>query len=126
MMHHSKCTYRYTKGRSAGLKLVLIKAEMHCQHEQKKLTSKQKQVGDLARSKNAEKPLLHDIRNKKTGCPSKLTIVKVLTKSDKRASKQSPFLITHPTVLKFHLSITILWIQLMYCLLDQFLQKPRN
>ena len=101
MMDHSKCTYRYTKGRSAGLKRVLFKAEMHCQHQQKMLTSKQKQLGALARCKNAKKSLMHDVRNKKTGCPSKLTLtVKVPTKSDKRAAKRLPFLLTHLTILK--------------------------
>ena len=44
---------------------------------------------------------MHDVRNKKTGCPSKLTLtVKVPTKCDKRAAKRLPFLITHPTVLR--------------------------
>ena len=54
LMNHSKCTYRHTKGRSPGLKRVLFKAEMHCQHQQKKLTSKQKWVGALARCKMLE------------------------------------------------------------------------
>ena len=80
---------------------MLFKAEMHCQHQQKKPTSKQKQVGALARCKNARKSLVHDVRTKKTGCPSKLTLtVKVPTKCDKRAAKRLPFLITHPTVLR--------------------------
>ena len=65
-MNHSKCTCRYTKGRRPGLKRVLFKAEMHCQHQKKKLISKQKWVGALARCQNARKSLVHNVRNKKT------------------------------------------------------------
>ena len=54
LMNHSKCTYRYTKGRSPGLKRVLFKAEMHCQHQQKKLTSKQNRLELLQGAKMLE------------------------------------------------------------------------
>lgn len=40
-MQHSKCTYRHTRGRNPGLKRVLFKVEMHCQHQKKALTPKQ-------------------------------------------------------------------------------------
>ena len=41
MMQHSKCTYRHTKGRTPGLKRVVYKAEMHCQHQRKALMVEQ-------------------------------------------------------------------------------------
>ena len=74
MMQHSKCTYRHSKGRAPGLKRVLYKAEMHCQHQRIKLTPKQQQKASVAKSKSSKKVLTHEIRMKKTDCPSKLTI----------------------------------------------------
>ena len=101
MMQHSKCTYRHSKGRAPGLKRVLYKAEMHCQHQQKKLTPKQQQKASAAKSKNSKKVLTHEIRMKKTGCPSKLTMtVLVPTKKDRLASDKMSYLLTHPAVLK--------------------------
>ena len=70
MMDYSKCTYHHTKGRAAGLKRVMFKAEMHYQHFKKSLTPKQQSQSALARCKNARKALMHDVRNKKTECPS--------------------------------------------------------
>lgn len=55
MMDHSHCTYRLTKGRSAGTKRVLHKAEMHCQHQAKALTPKQMKKAALARPKSSKK-----------------------------------------------------------------------
>ena len=49
MMKHSKCT----RGRAPGLKQVLYKAEMHCQHKEKSLTLKQKQKAAGMISKQA-------------------------------------------------------------------------
>jgi len=100
MMHHSKCTYQHSKGRAPGLKRVLFKVEMHCQHYKKKLTSNQQSKSALARCKNARKSLMHDVRNKKTECPSKLKLtVNVPTKRDKFSAYRSPFLVIHLTVL---------------------------
>ena len=76
MMDHSKCTYRHTKGRAPGLKRVMFKAEMHCQHFKKSLIPRQQSQSAFARCKNARKALMHDVRNKKTECPS---IVKLTT-----------------------------------------------
>ena len=101
MMQHSKCTYRHTRGRTPGLKRVVYKAEMHCQHQRKALSSMQQQKALGAKSKNPKKVLTHDIRMKKTDCPSRLTItVLVPTKKDQRASEKKPYLVTHPTVLR--------------------------
>jgi hypothetical protein len=101
MMQHSKCTYRHSKGRAPGLKRVLYKAEMHCQHQRKKLTPKQQQKASVAKSKNSKKVLTHEIRMKKTDCPSNLTMtVLVPTKKDRLASDKTSYLLTHPTVLK--------------------------
>ena len=74
MMQHSKCTYRHSRGRAHGLKRVLYKAKMHCQHKRKQLTPKQQQKTSIAKSKNSKKVLTHEIRMKKTDCPSKVTI----------------------------------------------------
>jgi len=49
MTKHSKCT----RGRASGLKQVLYKAEMHCQHKEKSLTLKQKQKAAGMESKQA-------------------------------------------------------------------------
>ena len=57
MMKHSKCTYRHTRGRAPGLKRVLYKVEMHCQHKEKSLTLKQKQKAAEMKSKQSKKPL---------------------------------------------------------------------
>ena len=64
MMDHSHCTYRHTKGQSAGMKRVLHKAEMHCQHQAKTLTPKQMKKAALARPKSSKKILLHNVREK--------------------------------------------------------------
>ena len=97
MMDHSKCTYRHTKGRTPGLKRVMFKAEMHSQHFKKSLTPKQQSQSALARCKNSRKALMHDVRNKKTECPSTLKLtVNIPTKRDKFSANRS---VTHPTVL---------------------------
>ena len=98
MMTHSQCTYRHTRGRKPGLKRVLYKAEMHCQHQKKKLTLKQQQNSAEAKSKNSRKVLMHDNRQKKTSCPSKMSvIVKVPTKKDCRSES---YFVSHPTVVQ--------------------------
>ena len=101
MMKQSMCTYRHSKGRSPGLKRVLYKVEMHCQHQKKDLTVQQKEVAANARAKNGKKILMHDVRKKKTGCPSTLKLtVMVPTKKDQLKSLSSPYFVSHPTVLK--------------------------
>ena len=83
MMKHSKCTYRHSKGRSPGLKRVLYKVEMHCQHQKKKLSPRQREQATAAKAKNGEKSLMHELRRKKTGCPSTLKLtVTVPTKNN--------------------------------------------
>ena len=64
IMQHSKCTYRHTRGRAAGLKRVLHKVDMHCQHQKKQMTPKQQQIAALAHAKPIRKSLLHNRRNK--------------------------------------------------------------
>ena len=70
LMKQSMCTYRHSKGRSPGLERVLYKVEMHCQHQKKQLTARQKQHAAYARANNGRKALMHDVRKKKTRCPS--------------------------------------------------------
>ena len=101
LMKQSMCTYRHSKGRSPGLKRVLYKVEMHCQHQKKQLTARQKQHAAYARANNGRKALMHDVRKKKTGCPSTLKLtVMVPTKKGRLASTRSPYLVSHRTVLK--------------------------
>ena len=100
LMSHSKCTYRQSKGRSPGLKRVLYKVEMHCQHA-KKLTPKQAaEAANLAKGKNAKTSLMHNVRQKKTGCPSslKLTVTRPTKKNQHGSSQQNLNCVSHPTV----------------------------
>ena len=101
MIQHSKCTYRHTRGRTPGLKRVVYKAEMHCQHQRKKPTPKQLQKSAAAKSRNSRKVLTHDTRAKKTECPSKLSLtVLIPTKRDQVAAERKRYLVTHPTVFR--------------------------
>lgn len=101
MMQHSKCTYRHSKGHGSGLKRVLYKVEMHCQHKRKRLTSLQLQKKASTRAKNARKVLMHDVRHKKTECPSTLKLsVLIPSKKDKFASSHLPYLVSHPCILQ--------------------------
>lgn len=73
---------------------------MHCQHKEKSLTLKQKQKAAEMKSKQSKKPLVHNIRRKKTGCPSTLKLtVTVPTKKQTYASAR-PYLVSHPTILQ--------------------------
>ncbi len=100
MMKHSNCTYRHSKGRVAGLKRVCYKVEMHCQHKKKPLTPYQKQQKAKARVKNPRKVLVHDLRQKKTECPSVLKLtVSIPTKKYQLASLDYPYLVSHPAIL---------------------------
>ena len=69
MMQHSKSTYRHTRGRAGGLKRVLYKVDMHCQHQKKQMTPKQQHKASLAYAKPIRKTFLHDIRNKNVTAP---------------------------------------------------------
>lgn len=74
---------------------------MHCQHKKKMLSMKQQQKSAEAKSKDSRKILTHDNRQKKTKCPSKMTVtVNNPTKVDQMRSWNKHFLLTHPTVVK--------------------------
>ena len=102
MMQHSKCTYRHTRGRATKLKRVLHKVDMHCQHQKKQMTPKQKQKAALAHAKPIRKSLLHNTRNKKCECPSslKLTVTVPSKHSNPQTKSFEPILSSHPTILK--------------------------
>ena len=102
MMSHSYCTYRISRtSKKPALKRVAYKIEMHCQHFKKALTNKQKEKAILAKSKKARKPFTMQIRNKKTQCPSHLTLTgQILTKKQLLAINVKPYLKTHTAVLK--------------------------
>ena len=73
---------------------------MHCQHKEKSLTLKQKQKAAEMKSKQSKKPLVQNIRRKKTGCPSTLKLtVTVPTRKQTYASAR-PYLVTHLTILQ--------------------------
>ena len=124
LMKHSKWTYRHSKGRKPGLKRVLYKVEMHCQHKRKPLTPLQLQQKANARVKSSRKVLMHDLRQKKTECPSclKFTVV-ISTKKDQHRALDHPYLLSHPTVL--HVTYT-LWSQLMHFLFAQMILKLKK
>ena len=78
-------------------KWVLYKMEMHCQHNRKTHPT-----SDRAEDQggNTKKVLMHNLRDKKTECPSGLKFtVSVPTKKD-RVSLNYPYLVSHPAVLQ--------------------------
>ena len=67
----SQCTYRKTRTYNPSLKRVLYKLDMHCHHYRKQLTAKQLR----AKSKKPKKQtMVSTLRNKKTNCPSRLSV----------------------------------------------------
>ena len=90
-MTRSKCTYRVTKSTNPAMKRVLAKYVMHCQHFRKALTPKQVQAKFRAATNRKKNPLVSGIRNKKTNCPSRLT----LTINVPPKAKTNPYLSSH-------------------------------
>ena len=101
MMKHNFCTYRISRtSKKPALKRVAYKIEMHCQHFRKALTTKQKDTAALAKSKKARKPFTRQVRDKKTQCPSHLTLTgQIPTKKQLKAIDIKPYLKTHTAVL---------------------------
>ncbi len=102
MMDTSLCTYRVTRGGHKPVgKRVLCRHEMHCQHNRKPLTPKQIQLSANAKAKQQRKPLCTRVREKKTQCPSTLTLsLQVPTKKQNRAAEEHPYLVSHKAVLR--------------------------
>ena len=104
MMESSYCTYRVSRGghKSAG-KCILCKHEMHCQHFRKPLTTIQLQRAAVAKAKKGKKPVCIQVREKKTKCPSHLTIsLQVPTKKQKLSAEKHPYLLSHRAVLNIN------------------------
>ena len=102
-MSHSKCTYRITKTTNPTLKRVVTKYTMHCQHYRKPLSAKQMEAHLQAHTTEKKKPLTSGIRDKKTYCPSQLSLtVQVTTKKQLLSSDSTPHLLSHRAVLKLH------------------------
>lgn len=101
MMEHSYCTYRITRtSQKPALKRVAYKIEMHCQHFRKGLSKQDKDKSALSQSKKAQKPFTVHVRNKKTQCPSRLTLTgKVPTKKQLAATNKA-YLKSHKAILK--------------------------
>ena len=72
MCNHSKCTYRITRTYKPSLKRILWRADMHCQHYRKPLSTKQ--LATKALSKKKSNPLMGELQQKKTKCPSSLIL----------------------------------------------------
>ena len=102
MSNHSTCTYRTTKTVKTSSKRVKCKYAKHCQHFAKKLSQKQKEKSALSRAKKKTKaPLVSQLRNKKTNCPSSFTlVVQIPTKAQKKEAESQPYLLSHCGVLK--------------------------
>ena len=102
MSNHSTCTYRTTKTVKTSNKRVKCKFAKHCQHFAKKVSPKQKEKSALSRAKKrAKTPLVSQLRNKKTNCPSSFTLaVQIPTKKQKRKAETQPYLLSHCGVLK--------------------------
>lgn len=99
MQEHGHCTYRVTRTSKPGLRRVLFKTERHCHHFRKKLTAKQTSKAAAAKSRKEMRPLTGMLRDKKTQCPSQLTI-QIPTKKPRRLAEKNATLITHSGVLK--------------------------
>ena len=76
--------------------------QKHCQHFDKKVSPKQKEKSALSRAKKrAKSPLVSQLRNKKTNCPSSFTLaIQIPTKKQKRKAETQPYLLSHCGVLK--------------------------
>lgn len=99
MCYHSKCTYRITRTYKPSLKRILWRTDMHCQHQRKPLSIKQSAAKAVC--KKATNPLMEDVKQKKTGCPSSFVLkIKNPTKKEFH-SQQVNFCSSH----KGHLQI---------------------
>ena len=88
----SQCTYRKTRTYNPSLKRVLYKLDMHCHHYRKQLTAKQLS----AKSKKPKKPtMVSTLRNKKTNCPSRLSVTLFATNNKATSLQRS-----HPLYVK--------------------------
>ena len=72
MCNHSKCTYRITRTYKPSLKRIMWRADMHCQHQRKPLSTKQ--LAAKALSKKKTNSLMGELREKKTQCPSSFVL----------------------------------------------------
>ena len=52
------------------------------------------------KSKQSKKPLVQNIRRKKTGCPSTLTLTVTVPTKKQRYASAWPYLVSHPTILQ--------------------------
>ncbi len=100
-MSQSNCTYRLTKTTKPALKRVLAKYSMHCHHFRKPLSQKQSQARLQSHSRSKKNPLIAGMRNKKTQCPSRLTLTLLVpTQKQLRLAESDPHLLSHKAVLR--------------------------
>ena len=100
MCDHSKCTYRVTRTYKPSLKRILWRTDMHCQHQRKPLSIKQSAAKAVC--KKNPNPLMEDVQQKKTGCPSSLVLkIKNPTKKELH-SQQANFCSSHKGHLQFN------------------------
>ncbi len=106
LMKHSYCTYRVTRTSKSGMKRTAYKLEMHCQHLKKQPSKKQAEILATAQSKKERNVFPSNIINKKTKCPSRLSLVGQIPSKRQLCSKFSYFQ-THKAVLKINLPTII-------------------
>ena len=100
MMESSYCTYRVSRGghKSAG-NCILCKHEMHCQHFRKPI---QLQRAAVANAKKGKKSACIQVRERKTKCPSHLTISLQVPTKKQKLSAEHPYLLSHRAVLNIN------------------------
>ena len=98
---HSSITYRITCTTKLQHCRVAYKTECHCQHFHKQMTKKQVMTASQAKSKKTSKPLVGKQRDKKTHCPSQLTLtVQIPTIKQLHQAESKPFVLTHTGMLR--------------------------
>ena len=112
MCNHSKCTYRVTRTYKPSLKRILWRTDMHCQHQRKPLSIKQSAAKAVC--KKTLNPLMEDVQQKKTGCPSSLVLkIKNPTKKELH-SQQANFCSSHKGTFSLTLLTIIFYTQLTH------------
>ena len=91
----SQCTYRKTRTYNPSLKRVLFKLDMHCHHYRKQLTAKQ--LSAKSKKPIAKQTIVSGLRDKKTNCPSRISVTLFVTNNKATTSLQC----SHPTYIKF-------------------------
>lgn len=82
------------------MKQVAYKIEMHYQHFRKGLNKKEKERSALSQSKKAKKLFTLHVRNKKTQCPSRVTLTGQVPTKKQLVATNKTYLKSHKAILK--------------------------